>query len=90
MRTGTGMSSRFSSVGAMSSISTGPSIDVRRDPGNRDDERDAQLLVVQRRAVIAAAVLVELLAVIGGEDDRPCSGCRLRTAAISRPTAASV
>ena len=45
---------------------------VRRQPGavERDeDERDVHLLFVERRAVIAAAMLAELLAVIGGEDD---------------------
>ena len=42
---------------------------VRGDPGDRDDERNPGLPVVQRRAVVAPAVFVELLAVIGGEDD---------------------
>ena len=69
MRAGTGISSRFSTVGVTSISSTGLGDDARRDARDREDHRDVQLLVVQRRAVVAAAVLVELLAVVGGEDD---------------------
>jgi hypothetical protein len=39
--------------------------------------------------VVAAAVLVELLAVVGGDDDDRVR-LRFRAAAIRRPTAASV
>src|SRR6185503_13075990 len=37
--------------------------------GRPDDERDSHLLFVDARAVIAAAVVAELFAVIGGQDD---------------------
>ena len=43
------------------------------DPGGHggggDDERDADLFVVEGRAVIDAAVFAELLAVVGGDGD---------------------
>ena len=42
---------------------------ARRHAGDGDDERNAELLVVERRAVVAPAVLVELLAVVGRDDD---------------------
>ena len=41
----------------------------RAPADERDHERHAQLLVVQGRAVVGAAVLAELFAVIGGDDD---------------------
>ena len=45
-----------------------PVDDVGSQPGDRHDQRDVQLLFVQRRAVIPAAVLLELLAVVGRHD----------------------
>src|SRR2546429_439817 len=53
----------------------GPAGDLSADatpagPGRRlHDERHVDLLVVERRAVPPAAVLLELLAVVGGEHD---------------------
>ena len=44
-----------------------------------DDERHAHLLLVDRRAVVAPAVLAELLAVVGGDDRRPRPAAASRT-----------
>ena len=59
------------------------------EPRGRYDERHPHLLFVDRRAVVAAAVIAELLAVIGGDhEDRARAGARGRRLTIS-PTPSS-
>ena len=57
-------------VGATSSSETWSVDDpARGQPGAGDEERDAHALLVERVAVLQAAVLAKLLAVVGGDDD---------------------
>ena len=51
------------SVGAMSMLSTGAAM-CSCQSASREQERHVDLLFVERRAVVDAAVLVELLAVV--------------------------
>ena len=63
--------SMSSTVGTSASVETGRvHARARRPPGQLEEERHAQDLVVQRVPVLVAAVLPELLAVVGGEHDQ--------------------
>ena len=61
-------------------VAIAPGTHARAD----DEQRHADLLLVDRRAVIAAAVLAELFAVVGRDDD---DRARARRAYLARRSA---